>query len=207
MTPGKTTYYLQGCLNRLRAGDLAARNDLVRYSQERLRKMTKRALARYPGVRRFEETDDVLQNVLLRMNNMLDHVEVIDVLHFLRLASNHIRFELLDLLDKYFKQHGPGTNQVTRATGENGNSEAGAAYDAAAGSSGGKLSLADWTAFHEGVAKLPEDEREVFDLLWYQELPQPEAAEVLGVSLPTVKRRWQAARMKLMEWLGGDSAN
>jgi len=207
MTPGTTTFYLQGCLNRLGAGDLAARNDLVRYSQERLRKMTKRALARYPGVRRFEETDDVLQNVLLRMNNMLDHVEVIDVLHFLRLASNHIRFELLDLLDKYFKQDGPGMNQITQAPGEKGNSDGGAAYDPVAGSSGDKLSLADWTAFHEAVAKLPEDEREVFDLLWYQELPQPEAAEVLGVSLATVKRRWQAARLKLMEWHGGDSTN
>jgi RNA polymerase sigma factor (sigma-70 family) len=207
MTPGTTTFYLQGCLNRLRAGDLTARNDLVRYSQERLRILTKRALARYPRVRRVEETDDVLQNVLLRMNNMLDHVEVIDVLHYLRLASNHIRFELLDLLDKYIKHDALGTNQVLAAPGELGRSDAGAANDPAAETSGNNLSLDDWTAFHQAVAKLPEDEREVFDLLWYQELPQSEAAEVLGVSLATVKRRWQAARLKLMEWHGGDSAH
>ena len=35
---------------------------------------------------------------------------------------------------------------------------------------------------------LPEDEREIFDLLRIQGLTQPEAAEVLGVSVKTVQR-------------------
>ena len=36
---------------------------------------------------------------------------------------------------------------------------------------------------------LPEDEREVFDLVRIQGLTQAEAAEVLGVSAKTVQRR------------------
>jgi len=50
-----------------------------------------------------------------------------------------------------------------------------------------------WSEFHEHVEKLPDDEREVMDLLWYQGLTQEEAAAVLKVSDRTVKRRWQSA--------------
>ena len=42
------------------------------------------------------------------------------------------------------------------------------------------------------------------DLLYYQGLTQAEAAEVLGVSERTVKRRWQAARLALHDALGGE---
>ena len=35
---------------------------------------------------------------------------------------------------------------------------------------------------------LSDEQREVFDLLWYEGLTQPEAATVLGVSLKTVNR-------------------
>ena len=54
--------------------------------------------------------------------------------------------------------------------------------------------LAEWTEFHQQVDALPEDEREVFNLLWYGELTQAEAAEILGIAVRTVIRRWQAAR-------------
>ncbi|MBR9804741.1 RNA polymerase subunit sigma-70, partial [bacterium] len=33
----------------------------------------------------------------------------------------------------------------------------------------------------------------------------PEAADVLGVSLATVKRRWQSARIRLSETLDGEA--
>jgi RNA polymerase sigma factor (sigma-70 family) len=48
---------------------------------------------------------------------------------------------------------------------------------------------------------LPEEERSVFDLLYYHDLSQAEAAELLGVSVPTIKRRWAAARMRLATYL------
>lgn len=43
-------------------------------------------------------------------------------------------------------------------------------------------------------------------LLWYEGLSQPEAAAALGVSLATVKRRWQAARLALYDLLAADWA-
>src|SRR5262249_22104976 len=64
--------------------------------------------------------------------------------------------------------------------------------------------LAAWSEFHEQIGALPDEEREVFDLLWYQGLSQAEAAELLEVSGRTVKRRRQAARLKLHEALQGE---
>jgi RNA polymerase sigma-70 factor (ECF subfamily) len=65
--------------------------------------------------------------------------------------------------------------------------------------------LALWGEFHESVAKLPDEQCEVFDLIWYHGLTQEETADVLGISLSSVKRRWQSARVNLMESLGNES--
>src|SRR5262249_12907956 len=64
--------------------------------------------------------------------------------------------------------------------------------------------LAAWTEFHRQIERLPDEEREIFDLLWYQGLSQAEAASLLNVSERTVKRRWQSARLKLHEALHGE---
>ena len=61
--------------------------------------------------------------------------------------------------------------------------------------------LASWREFHQRVEGLPEAEREVFELLWYQSLTQAEVAGILGISVPTVKRRWLTARLQLQERL------
>ncbi|MBX9585466.1 MAG: DUF134 domain-containing protein, partial [Gemmataceae bacterium] len=63
--------------------------------------------------------------------------------------------------------------------------------------------LAAWTDFHQQAEALPEDEREVFELVWYQGLKQTEAAALLSVSDRTVLRRWQAACLKLHDALRG----
>ena len=55
----------------------------------------------------------------------------------------------------------------------------------------------EWTEFHEQVEMLPEEEQEVFNLLWYEQLTHEQAAEVLGVTTRTVRRRWQDARYRL----------
>ena len=55
----------------------------------------------------------------------------------------------------------------------------------------------EWTEFHEQIEALPEEEREVFNLVWYQQLTHEQAAEVLGVTTRTVRRRWQDARYRL----------
>ena len=80
---------------------------------------------------------------------------------------------------------------------------AGAALPAKPGEDDDPHQLALWTEFHDKIAELPADERDLFDFLWYQELTQAEVATMLGVSDRTVKCRWAAARLALHERLGG----
>src|SRR5207253_3062320 len=64
--------------------------------------------------------------------------------------------------------------------------------------------LETWSELHEQVEGLPEDEREIVGLLYYEGLTQEDAAKVLGVSLATVKRLWRSVRLKLHKAVKGD---
>ena len=58
---------LAECLQRLEACDLAARDRIVELCSNRLHALAHRMLGRYPGVRRWEDTDDVFQNAVMRL--------------------------------------------------------------------------------------------------------------------------------------------
>ncbi len=185
--PGETTQ-LHQWLDRLRHGRADARNEVIERACEQLRLLTQRMLRGYPGVRRWEQTDDVLQGAMIRLHRSLAQVHPESVRQFYGLAATQIRRELLDLARHHNGPEGHGANHHT-----DGGEAAGSSPD----QRGEPDSLEGWTAFHERVEALPEEQREVFNLLWYEGLTQPEAAAVLGISLATLKRRWQAARLLL----------
>src|SRR4051812_33032879 len=54
----------------------------------------------------------------------------------------------------------------------------------------------------EAIDGLPTDEREAFELVRIQGLTQPEAAEVVGVSAKTIKRRLDRGLALLTRMLG-----
>ena len=64
--------------------------------------------------------------------------------------------------------------------------------------------LALWTEFHRQAEGMPEEEKAVFDLVWYHGMQQEAAATVLGISVRTVKTRWRNARLFLHDKLGGE---
>lgn len=197
-----TTVQIQGCIDRLRDGDATAREELIGLACERMERLTRKMLRDYPRVHRWEETGDVLQNASMRLYRSLEHVTPQTVVDFFKLASLNIRRELLDLVKHYYGPRGLGANHLT--VGRHDTSESGPpGHLEKADTSGEPGRLALWGEFHEQVEKLPEDEREVVDLLWYQGLTQEEAAGILKVSDRTVKRRWQAARLKLHDALQG----
>src|SRR5262245_42091642 len=84
-------------LERHRAGDPAARNELLRHARERLRLLTHRMLRRFPGVHQYEETSDVLQRLLLRLDRAWSAIDVPSSRDFLCLAAHHLRNLLIDL--------------------------------------------------------------------------------------------------------------
>src|SRR5262245_27017349 len=61
------TAQLNNCFDRMRQGDPAARNELLQRVAKRLERLARKMLQRYPGVQRWADTDDVLQNSLLRL--------------------------------------------------------------------------------------------------------------------------------------------
>jgi RNA polymerase sigma factor (sigma-70 family) len=189
MTIGHTTK-LQLWLDLARRGDANARSQVVNHACERLRLLTRRMLRGYPSVKRWSETDDVLQNAMLRLHRSLSEVRPESPRQFYGLAATQIRRELIDLARHFQGPEGIGANHHT---------------------DDGKLitakpsvepeNIESWTGFHEAVETLPEDQRDVVSLLWYEDMSQPEAADVLGISLATLKRRWQAARLALFDEL------
>ena len=71
-----TSILVERCLVRLRDGDRSARDELLACACERLRRLTHKMLQQYPGVHRWEDTADVLQNSLLRLCHALDDVRL-----------------------------------------------------------------------------------------------------------------------------------
>ncbi len=66
--------------------------------------------------------------------------------------------------------------------------------------------LERWSAFHEEVARLPVEEREVVSLVFYHGWTQGEVAELVGTTERTVRRHWKAAMLKLNHILGENEA-
>ncbi len=194
---------VQGWLDRLRAGDESARNELLNCACDRLTRLTRKMLKGYPRLKRWEQTDDVLQNATLRLYRALGQVRPASPADFFRLAALNVRRELLDLAKHYYGPRGQGTKHATaeRNAGAEGESPA-APEPADAG--GEPHRLAAWAEFHRQIELLPDEDRETFDLLWYQGLSQAEAAALLNVSERTIKRRWQSARLRLHEALHGE---
>jgi RNA polymerase sigma factor (sigma-70 family) len=198
--PDFSTVHLQDCLDRLQAGEASARNDLMNSACERLRRLTRKMLDDYRGVRRWEETGDVFQNAMLRLCRALAAGCPGSLRQFYRLAALQVRRELIDMARHYYGPEGVGANHASQAPADGG-SRPPAHEPADLSTEPARLAL--WTEFHSQVEALPDDEREVFDLLWYQELSQAEAAAIVGVSDRTIKSRWRSARLKLHEALGG----
>lgn len=186
------TTELNNHLHLLRSGTPEAKEQLIEYACERLRRLTRRMLKSFPKVGRWNQTDDVLQSALMRLHKSLDSVQPTNPAQFYGLAATQIRRELLDLAKHFYGPLGHGANHLT---------DTGSIVLRQQDQKLEPENLSDWTHFHEEVEKLPEDQRKVVEILWYDGMNQTDAAKVLGISLATLKRRWAAARLALCEVL------
>jgi hypothetical protein len=76
MSQGEYSTQIQRCIDRLRAGDASARDELLARASARLTRLTRKMLGDFPGVHRWEETDDVLQNAVVRFCRALGVAEI-----------------------------------------------------------------------------------------------------------------------------------
>jgi len=151
---------------------------------------------RYPKVHRWEQTDDVFVEAVTRLHRALETVQPESPRHFYNLAASQIRRVLVDLARRYGGPEGLGRHHDTVAGSPDGDTPP--KYEQA-DLSGEPSSLAQWSEFHQQVEAMPREEREVFDLIWYEEMTQQQVAEILGVTARTVRRRWQDARYLLQK--------
>lgn len=200
--PSALSQLIQAWIDRLRAGDETARKQMVNCACERLEQLTHKMLRGFPRVQRWEQTSDVTQNAALRLYRALEEVQPTNVQEFFRLAALNIRRELLDLAKHYYGPRGEGANHASVADQEDSDHRPANPLEPP-DVNDEPSRLAAWTEFHRYIDALPDEEREMFDLLWYQGLSQAEAAQVLQISERTIKRRWRSARLKLHDALHG----
>jgi RNA polymerase sigma factor (sigma-70 family) len=183
-----------GWLNRMRVGDEDAVARLIEHSCRRMQVLARKMLRRFPRVQRWEETDDVFCEAVAKLQNALKTIQPESSRHFYNLAAIQLRRVLIDFARHYYGAEGMGAHHETgKIDADNG---APPKYEAP-DSRDEPATLIEWSEFHESVEALPEEEREIVDLLWYQQLSQEQAAEILEVTARTIRRRWQDARYKL----------
>jgi RNA polymerase sigma factor (sigma-70 family) len=202
LDPSLHTTELHVLLDRMRADDPAAREELLRTVGCRLERLARKMLRNFPGVARWEQTDDVLQNALVRLLRALQEVRPPSIRAFFALAATQMRRELLDLARHYQGPEGAGANLDSRPN-----------YTPVQGTSAPGLEPAErtdldrdverWCAFHQQVEQLPVEEREVVSLVFYHGWTQVEIATLFQVNERTVRRYWHSACVKLSEALGG----
>jgi RNA polymerase sigma-70 factor (ECF subfamily) len=181
------TTWLHEQIERLRAGDRQAQEELVRAVGDRMRRIVRRMFQNFPGVRAAADTDDVLQNTLLRLLAALRTIRPASTRDFFQLAAYLTRQELIDLLRRC---RAPGGLLCVEAAG--------------ADPRPSPEHLDAWLRFHQAVADLPDEHREVVSLAFYHGWTQAQIAEVLGVDIRTVRRRWAASCLRLREVLQDD---
>src|SRR5262245_4056149 len=93
------TVQLNDWLERWRAGDLRARDELVQAALPRLELLARKMLRGFPNVRPLNDTQDVVQNAAVRLLRSLRQVNPppATTREFFGLAAAEIRRELLDL--------------------------------------------------------------------------------------------------------------
>jgi RNA polymerase sigma factor (sigma-70 family) len=190
-------------LDRLALGDLKARDRIIEITSGRLRILASRMLSRFPSVRRWEDTDDVFQNAVMRLHRALAAVQPDSPRAIMALAATQLHRELIDLARRYRGPMSFEANHATQAPGLDDASELPPLAVERAPAADEPLDR--WAMFHDVIAGLPTEQREVFHLVWYLGADQKTIARLLECSERTVKNRWRQAREAVRRALGGES--
>jgi RNA polymerase sigma factor (sigma-70 family) len=193
MNEEPTTAAIQRCLDALQ-GDLDVEpliRDLLERAVRRLRVLCASLLLRsYPRLTQPPlnlETDDLLDGVVAGLLSALRTVRPQTVRQFFALANQHMRWQLNDLARRLDEQPRAAVLAESAVAAPPGSNDSSLGPDA--------------RRMLRAIESLPEAEREVFELVRLQGLPHVEAAGVVGVSVKTVQRRLNRARLLLAEQL------
>lgn len=196
--------YIRDAVDRIRAGDTVAKNELIRKAQNRLERLARKMLKTFPGVGRWEQTQDVFQNAVMRLLRALELVRPDNRREFFGLAAEQIRRELIDMARRHQGPHGLGANFESVYGKSDANTEDTVDPLDTSDRAPTNAELDRWLAFHEAVELLPVKEREVIGLTYYHGWTQVQIADLFQIDERTVRRRFQSACDALRLQLGGD---
>jgi RNA polymerase sigma-70 factor (ECF subfamily) len=132
------------------------------------------------------QADELLGVVVERLLKALREARPRTVRQLFALANQHMRWELNDLARRLDEQ--PAAVNLREEL-----------VPSPVSSSSGLTP--DGLRMLQAIDELPEDERETFDLVRIQGLTQSEAAEILGVTIRTVRRRLNRSMLLLTQQL------
>lgn len=130
-------------------------------------------------------TDELLGAVVQRLINAMHKTRPEHVRQFFALVNYHIRWELNDLVRRLDRQ--PRAEVLP--------------LNVPAPNDADSLQRASVLRVFEEIERLPDEERETFELIHIQGLTHAEVAEVVGVATKTVQRRLNRALLLLAERL------
>ena len=193
MNEDRTTAVIQRCLDGLQ-GDASAEpiiRELLAQAVNRLRQWCSMLLHRsYPRLAQPPlnlETDELVAGVVAGLITALRKVRPQSVRQFFALANQHMRWQLNDLARLLDERPRLGSVSESGVMARPDSNDSVLSQDA-------RRMLA-------AIEDLPEEDREVFELIRIQGLTHTAAAAVVGVSVKTVQRRLNRARLLLAEQL------
>jgi len=193
MDEERTTAVVQGYLDELAGGRPAEPviRALLERAVHRLHELCAALLHRsYPRLTRPPlnlQVEEMLGAVVERLLKALREIRPGTVRQFFALASQHMRWELNEMARRLDEQ--PAAAELREG------------LVPAPASSDSQLT-ADVRRMLEAIERLPEGEREAFELVRIQGMSQAEAGRVLGVSVATVNRRLSRGLQLLAAELG-----
>jgi RNA polymerase sigma factor (sigma-70 family) len=189
---GEFSARLQNLLDLANQGDISARNELIARTYPRLRERAQIMLGSYfrGEAGQYQATSFANDAIVKLIEKVLLKTKPGDIRHFLNLAGLKMRQRLQDLL----KGKQVRGDHLT-LDGEDSLNAEGAAGDPAAPMFRKEI--------HDAVDRLPEDLREVVNLLMYSGLKQREIAPLLGITQEAVSARWEKAKRVLRPYLRG----
>lgn len=179
-----TIIAIQGLLERIALGDTASRVELVELACERFRKIARNMLnVSYPSMN--QDGVDSVQIATAAFEHMqafmdMEPDQCASAKDFLFHASKVIRATLINLAKRLCQWDGTTPIKALRGF-----------------QLPEKADPAKWNraiAILESVDRLPVEQQQVVDLLFFQGCTPAEAAGILNLDEGTVKRRWAEAR-------------
>jgi RNA polymerase sigma factor (sigma-70 family) len=172
-------------LEKLRNNDKDAKNAIIVYTLDRLERVSRRMFHKFPVLQESEETGDILHMLVLKLDKALSHDTPNSVSGYFALVNLNLNWILKGIARKIKASEGfvwNGMNDVLNQVTD--------PYS-------GPVNNLDWVEFFELLEMLPQENREIFDLIWLQGLNQKQTAMILGISLRTVIRRWIKTKLEI----------